>query len=451
MIALVLLVSCVVSYAEKSMINIRQWQTENGAKVLHVYLPEIPMVDVNIVFAAGSARDDSQFGLARLTNKMLNEGTIKRSASEVAEAFEKIGAIYSSSTGMDQARISLRSLTDGKYLQPALATFAEVLTQPEFPEKNFARVKSETLTAIQESKQNPSVLASEMFYKLVYGDYPYGHSSLGDADNVKATSIEAVKNFYKEYYTAANAVVVIVGDVKHDQAEQIANQVMADLPKGKKAKALPPPTYHPGPRLKQIRFPSSQTYIRIGNLGTKYNDPLNYALDVGNYILGGKPLISRLFMEVREKNGLTYNISSGFSLHQEAGTFTIGLQTRNDSAKKAIDLSNQVLNTFMSKGPTNEEVKKAKQGIIDSFPSNISSNAKILNIVATIGFYDLPLDYLDTYRDKISAITVDDINTAFNKIVKPQQLITVSVGASSQTQADEAIKVSSASMLPISW
>ena len=105
----------------------------------------------------------------------------------------------------------------------------------------------------------------------------------------------------------------------------------------------------------------------------------------------------------------------------------------------------------MSKGPTNEEVKKAKQGIIDSFPSNISSNAKILNIVATIGFYDLPLDYLDTYRDKISAITVDDINTAFNKIVKPQQLITVSVGASSQTQADEAIKVSSASMLPISW
>lgn len=442
---------CTVAVAAKPVVDIKQWQTENGAKVMHVYLPEIPMVDISVVFAGGSARDGGNYGIAYLTSNMLNEGTVKKSASEVAEAFEKVGAGFGASAGLDKATVSLRSLTDNKYLQPALSNFAEVLTQPDFPAKNFDRVKSETLTAIQETKQNPAQIANEAYYKLVYGDYPYGHPVFGNETSIKESSIDDIKRFYKKYYVASNALIVIVGNVKRDQAEQIANQIITELPKGKKAQPLQSPAYHAGPRNKQIRFPSSQTYIRIGNLGTKYNDPLNFALDVGNYILGGKPLVSRLFTEVREKNGLTYNVHSGFTLHQETGTFTIGLQTRNDSAKKAIDLSTEVLNKFMSQGPTAEEVKKAKQGIIDSFPSNISSNSRILGAVTSIGFYDLPINYLDTYRDKISAISVKEINSAFKKVVKPQQLITVTVGASSKTQAKEAIKVSEASMLPVSW
>ena len=450
-IGLMATVFCSMSFAANPVVDIKQWKTENGAKVLHVYLPEIAMVDINVAFAAGSARDGNNYGIAHLTNTMLNEGTVKHSASEVAESFEKVGAKFYTQASVDNATLALRSLTDNKYLQPALTNFAEVLAQPDFPKNNFSRVKNETLTAIQESKQNPSQVASETFYELVYGDYPYGHPVIGTESNIKEIELNDIKKFYQKYYVAANAVIVIVGNIKRDQAELIANQIMTDLPKGKKAEALPPPGYQAGPRHKQIQFPSSQTYIRIGNLGTKYNDPINFALDVGNYILGGKPLVSRLFTEVREKNGLTYNIHSGFNLFQETGTFAIGLQTRNDTTNKAIDLSNQVLDEFMKSGPSKAEVDKAKQGIIDSFPNNISNNSKILSAVTTIGFYDLPLDYLDTYRDNISAVTVKDINQAFNKVINPKQLITVTVGASNKTQTREAIVTAENKMLPVSW
>lgn len=450
-IRLLLLFSFTTTYAAPKVLDIQQWQTENGVKVMYVYLPDIPMVDIRILFTAGSSRDDEHYGIAQLTNAMLKEGTKKHSASEIAESFERVGAHFSTITDLDQASLNLRSLTDTRYLQPALAMLAEVIAEPEFPEDNFQRVKNETLTAIQENQQNPAQVANETFLRLVYGEHPYGHPILGNPTTIKELTVDQMKHFYKKFYVGSNALIAIVGNVKRDQAEKIANQLLTELPKGKKTLPLPPATYHAGPRTKQIYFPSSQTFIRIGSLGTKYNDPLNYALDVGNYTLGGKPLISHLFNEVREKRGLSYNIQSNFLSHQETGTFAISTSTRNDSAKKAIDLSTEILKDFIEKGPTLDEVKKAKQGIIDSFPSSISNNVKVLNAIVTIGFYDLPIDFLDTYQEKISTVSIADIKAAFKKVLKPEQLITVSVGGSSKARAHDPIQLTESKMTPIIW
>jgi len=226
---------CVMNASAKPVVDIKQWQTENGAKVMHVYLPEISMVDIDVIFSAGSARDANNYGLAYLTNQMLNEGTVKQSASEVAESFEKIGAKFSTAISKDQAHVFLRSLTDGKYLSPAIANFTDVIIHPDFPKINFERVKNESLTAIQESKQNPSIVADEAYHQLVYGKHPYAHPSIGNEQSIQQTTIENIRKFYQQYYVAENALIVIVGNLKRDQAERISNQIIAELPKGKKA------------------------------------------------------------------------------------------------------------------------------------------------------------------------------------------------------------------------
>ena len=437
---------------QAAILDIQTWQTENGAKVMYVYLPEIPMVDIRIVFGAGSARDDNHHpGIAYLTNQMLNEGSVHHSALQLAETFETVGAKFMTGAGLDYASVNLRSLTDSRYLQPALAGLAEIVAHPDFPESALHRVKNETLTAIQVNKQNPAAVADELFYQSVYADHPYGHPILGYDHSIQALTLDHIKKFYKKYYVAANALIVIIGDVKRDLAEQIANQIITELPKGQKAPPLPAPIQHDGHHNKQLSFPASQTYIRIGSLATDYHDPINDALQVGNYILGGKPLISRLFTIVRGEHGLSYNIASSFTPYASPGIFIIGLQTRNNTAKQAIDLSIAVLNQFMQQGPSADEVKKAKQGIIDSFLNHISSNANILDIITTIGFYELPLNYLDTYQERIAAITVADINAAFKKVINPSQLWTVTVGGFNKISSDTHVKTTNISMLPVVW
>ena len=250
---------------------------------------------------AGSARDGAQYGIANFTNALLDEGTTSQTANEIAENFEKVGAIFSLNTDLDKASINLRTLNDKKFLQPALTNLSEVISHPAFPERSFNRVKNEILTLIDRQKSSPSTIASNAFYQLIYGNQPYGHPIIGTEDTIKKIQITELKNFYKQYYVANNAIIGIVGDISRDEAKSIANQLVHDLPSGTQANALASPIYQPNTKQKHIQYPSTQTYIRIGEFGTKYNSPYKFQLLVGNYILGGKPLSSRLFKQVRER------------------------------------------------------------------------------------------------------------------------------------------------------
>ncbi len=438
----------------KSVVNIDQWKTNNGAKVLYVNIPELPMVDISIVFSAGSARDSEKFGIANLTNSLLEEGTDNQSADEIAENFEKVGAIFSLGTSLDKASINLRSLNDDKFLQPALSNMADIITYANFPERNFKRVKNEILTQIDNQKSSPATIASNAFYKLVYGNHPYGHPLIGNEHTIKQIKITDVKNFYKQYYVANNAIIGIVGNVNKEMAKNIADQLVGHLPAGSQAKALAAPKYQPTTMQKHIAYPATQTYIRIGEFGTKYDNPYKFPLLVGNYILGGAPLNSRLFKQVREEKGLSYNVSSRFLPMQETGPFLISLLTRNDHAKQAIDVSYHVIDNFLRTGPSEEEVENAKKGIIDNFPTLLQSNMDILNTVMNIGFYQLPLDYLDTYGEKVSKVTREEIIQAFKTIVRPKQLVTVTVGPEKETKKSsnkQGQALAENQMIPVSW
>ena len=243
---------------------------------------------------------------------MIGEGAQNLSADEIAQLFDSLGAQFDSSCSRDMATVSLRTLTDPKLLQPALKTFTQVLTQPNFGTKNFARVKNQLLQALLEEQQTPSSLADDAFFSAIYGDYPYAHYPLGTKDTLKRFTPNSLVTFFRQHYVGSNATVVIVGDVEQAQAAKIAKQVVGGLPKGRAIAAIPEPVYHPLTKNININYPSTQTYIRIGEIGVNRNTPGYFPLYVGNYVLGGGVLVSRLFKEVRDQRGLTYNVSSSF-------------------------------------------------------------------------------------------------------------------------------------------
>jgi zinc protease len=178
-----------------------------------------------------------------------------------------------------------------------------------------------------------------------------------------------------------------------------------------------------------LEHPASQAHIHIGLPAIERGNPDFFPLIVGNYTLGGGGFVSRLMKEVRDKRGYAYSVYSYFAPLKQTGPFQIGLQTKRSQAKEAIAVSRDVLAGFLRDGPSDEELAAAKANLTGSFPLRLDSNKKILDNVAVIGFYGLPLDYLDNYQEKVRAVTVDDVKRAFSRYVRPADLMTVTVAA----------------------
>ncbi len=408
--------------------RIQQWHTDNGAKVLYVHAPQLPMVDVQIVFDAGSARDGRQPGLARLVNTMLSKGAGDWDTDALAERFDSIGAVFSTSAMRDTASLSLRSLTDKPLLDKALLTLKTVLGQPRFEAAELERMRRQTLIALEARQQSPAAIAEEAFYKALYGAHPYASLPLGTEASIKALTKKDLRAFYRRYYVAANALVAIVGDVDREQAQRIAADLLQDLPRGQPAPALPPV-----PELKQARtvtksHPSTQTHVLVGQPGVYRGDPDYFPLYVGNHILGGSGFGSRIMKEIREQRGLAYSSYSYFIPMRRSGPFQMGLQTGNGQRDEALALLNKILRDFIEEGPTQAEMQHAIKNITGGFPLRIDSNKDIIGYIVMIGFYDLPLDYLETFNTKIEAVTAEQVRDAFRRRIHPDRLVTVLVG-----------------------
>ena len=430
---LYLLLIPVVSVAGPSIQN---WTTSNGARVYFLPAPDLPMVDIHIVFDAGSARDHQQPGLALLTNNLLDAGSGDLDADQIATRFEQVGAVYSNDTHRDMAVIELRSLTDAGLLNPAVQMAAQILSNPSFPQAGFERERQRQLVSVQERQQSPGDIASDAFMAAIYQGHPYGTPTEGTRDSLNRIQRSDVIDFYQRYYVGRNATVAIVGALDRAAAEQLAWALIKDLKEGRAAPVLPPitpqqtATDNPSgtrPAI-SIEYPSSQTHILIGQPGMSRDDPDYFPLYVGNHVLGGSGLVSRISEEIREKRGLSYSAYSYFTPMREQGPFTIGLQTRNEKAAEALQVARETVQQFIDDGPTAKELEESKQNITGGFPLRLSSNSKLVGMLAMIGFYRLPLDYLDTFTRKVDAVTVEDIREAFGHRLQPSQMITVMVG-----------------------
>ncbi len=405
--------------------QIQHWVAPTGAKVYLVASRDLPILDVQIDFVAGGARSPAdKSGVASLTASLLEAGAGDLDEERISARLVDLGAHLSSSSDSDKAGMNLRTLSSAEEKTGALALMRAVLSAPTFPEAVLAREKTRTIESLKEADTRPDAIAGKRFVAALYPGHPYGN--VATPESVARITRDDLVNFHKTYYTARAAVVSIIGDVSKSEAEAIAVQLTEVLPAGEPVAALPAVTLPQRDTIK-IAHPAAQSHIHIGLPAVSRTDPDYFALLVGNYTLGGGGFVSRLMKEVREKRGYAYSVYSYFAPRVLPGPFEIGLQTKREQAQDALKVVDDVLTKFLEEGPTAQELAAAQKNLMDGQALRIDSNAKLLGYLSLIGFYGLPLDYLDQFPRKIGAITRDDVKAAFRRHVKPENLVTVIV------------------------
>jgi len=427
------LLLCGVTFFSASALatpHIQNWQSASGARVLFVEDHNLPMLDVAVDFAAGSAFDTAEkSGVAGMTFGLLDLGAEGLSEDDISRKMADLGAQMGGRFETDRAGMTLRTLSSAAERDQALDIMARVLQHPLFPESVLGREKTRLIAGLKEAETKPESIADKAFNKAVFGTHPYGLRASGEVETVDKIQRADLEEFYRAHYAAKGAVVAIMGDVTRAEAEAIAQKLTAELPPGGASTKVAPVTMQIAASEQRIPHPATQSHILIGVPGMARNDPDYFPLYVGNYILGGGGFVSRLMDEVREKRGLAYSIYSYFMPMQQPGAFQLGLQTKKEQADEALQLTRATLSKFIAQGPTEKELKAAKDNIIGGFPMRIDSNKKIVDYLSVIGFYNLPLSYLDDFVGKVNKVTVAQIRDAFKRHVNPEAMATVIVGA----------------------
>jgi zinc protease len=408
--------------------TIQHWKTDNGASVYFVPTDGLPILDAQLVFDAGSARDANKNGVAALTSALLDQGAAGQSAQQIAEKLESVGAQMGVSTSRDFTSISYRSLTDNTALKTSWAVLNDVLNKPDFPDVDFNREKERTLLGIKRRQESPATLAQLALYREIYNNHPYANAIQGVEETVSVLKVGDLKQFYQQYYVAKNLTVVLVGGVTKEQAKMVVHKLVGRLPAGEKASLLPEVSLQEEGKTIHQEYPSQQTHLMYSLPVLKQNDADYFPLYVGNHILGGSGFSSRIVKEIREERGLAYSAYSYFHPMRQKGPFLMGLQTRNEKVKEASTAVKQTLETFIQNGPTEEELTAAKKNIMGGFALKLDSNKKLLANVVGIVTSGVPLDYLNSYTQKVAAVTQEQITQAFQRRVIMSSMVMVTVG-----------------------
>jgi zinc protease len=412
----------------RAVLPIEHWTAPSGARVYFVHAPSIPMLDVSIAFDAGGRYGaPDRVGVASLTNAMLAKGVPGLDEAAIAERFASVGAQRGGGAGDDRATVSLRTLVSEPERSTALGLLERLLAEPTFPAEVLAREKERVIQSLREALTKPETIARHAFGAALYPGHPYGRHAT--PETVAAVTREDLRAFHRAHYGASRAVVAMIGAVSRAQAEEIAQRLTARLPAGSAPPALPEPAPLAQASERWIEHPASQSHILVGTPAIAWGDPDQFALLVGNYVLGGGGFVSRLYDQVREKRGLAYSVYSYFAPSLQRGPFTIGLQTKKEQTGLALQVVRDTLGRFLADGPSEQELAAAKANLVGGFPLRIDSNAKILDNLVTIGWYRLPLDWLERWPQRVEAVTAQQVREAFARHVRADALATVVVGA----------------------
>lgn len=409
-------------------IEIQSWQTKEGARVMFVESNQLPILDVQITFDAGSARDGEYWGLASFTSDLFGVETQRHNEDEFSEAFNALGAQFSSSVNRDSATVSLRTLTRPEIQSKAISLVEEALAEAKFEQAIFNRERQRLLTGLKQKAVKPQVIASELLWQNIYGDHPYAHPVEGDEQTLPKLTLSQIQQFYQAHYTAKNAVIAIVGKVSKAEAQKIAGRLSSAMPTSdKRLEPISAPKALEKSVLAKQDFSSTQTYYHLAQLGIERGNRDYVPLFVGNHLFGGSGFGSYLMEEVREKRGLVYSVYSYFAPMKQSGPFIIGLSTKNSSALEAQKVVEETLENFLNDFDE-EKFQATKDNLIGGWPLRFDANSKIIGYLSMIGFYDLPMDYLDWFPKAVEKVTKEDVLNAWRKHIHPQKMLTVMVG-----------------------
>ena len=404
---------------------------DNGIILLTSEQRALPMVSIELLIDAGSRHDlPNQEGLANLTARLLTYGTQRRTALEISDALDFVGARLSAGCGEDLANVSMTVLK--KDLGTGLELLAEILTGANFPQAEIDRQKQSIVASIRAREESPGDIAQRRFAAALYPQSPYGRPVEGNEASVKALEQKSLKAFYERYYRPNRTIVSIVGDISHQEIARALNEAFRSWQKGDPAADPVPPAKTGSAETIRIQKDLTQANIVLGHDGVGRENPDYYAIQVMNYILGGGGFSSRTLDSIRNERGLAYSVYSYFSAEKGHGTFELVMQTKNETALEAIRIVNAEIRRMREELVTEEELKDAKDYLIGSFPLRLDTNRKVANFWAQVEYFQLGLDYPNRYPDFIQRVTREDVLRVAQKYLKPEKLITVIVANQKQ-------------------
>ncbi|CAN5693423.1 pitrilysin family protein [soil metagenome] len=413
-----------------SLPAVEKKKLSNGLEVWMVRQPELPLVSMNLVLNTGGAANPAgKEGLSSVTANLLETGTKTRSAVEIANQLQSIGANFGAGSSWDQTNVSLQTLT--RNLDKALDIYADVINNPLFPADEFETQRKRTLVGFEQLKDNPNAISNIAYNALLYGkNHPYGKSLSGNKDSITNLKRDDVVKFYDTYYRPNNAALIVVGDVDAKTLLPKLEKAFAGWKAGDvSAITTPEAENFDAAGIYIVDKPgAAQSVISIGQIGVARDNPDYFPLQVMNSILGGQ-FSARVNMNLREDKGYTYGARSGFAFRRGAGPFSASADVKTAVTKESVMEFMKELNGIRGSIPvTKAELEYNKQSIIRRFPRTVETVGQISGALTDLYVYDLPATYYNDYIQKVNAVTVEDINRVANKYLTPEKMAIVIVG-----------------------
>jgi zinc protease len=393
----------------------------NGLKILYVKDPSLPRISFHMMVMSGSAQDPAgASGLAEMTSSLLEQGTAKRSALQVADDFAQLGSSFGDSASNDYVMMTTAGLSE--YKEKLLALYAEVILSPAFAAGEVERKRSQILAELAQLQDQPTEYASILFDHELFGKHPYANPVVGSIPDVKSISrSQIIKNYFANY-RPNNAMLAIAGNFDA-QFQALVEKTFSSWASGPVEKSkFDAPIAGSQMDVKLFTKPGlQQTQIRVGQLGISRTDPDFLKLRLANIILGGA-FASRLNQRVRDDLGLTYSIHSQFDAKKDTGSFEISTFARNEKVGEAIANTLQVTKQFQKEGATAKELEAAKALLVGQFPAAIETVDRLAVNLLTLRLYGVPDSYLTDFFKNVNAVGLDEMNKAVRQHFTPDQM-----------------------------
>jgi zinc protease len=400
----------------------------NGLTLILSERRGLPVVAANLVLRTGSDVNPlDKPGVANFVAAMLDEGTAKRNALQIADDVSRLGASLNTSSSMDATTISARSLT--KNFPATLDLVADVTLNPSFPAEEIERQRASRLAGLVQQRDNPAQVAAQVTAAALYGTkHPYGYSEVGTEASVKSIMRDDMAAFWKQNFVPNNAALVVAGDISMNELRSLAEKSFGVWQRGTPAQpALGAPTTTPA-RIVVVDKPGSpQTQVRVAGIGAARSTPDFRPMQVMNIALGGL-FSSRINMNLREEHGYTYGASSQFSFRRAPGPFQVASGIRTDVTGPAISEIFKEVRGMVERPLTDDELKKAKDSLSNSLPGAFESSANAVNNFSNVFIYDLGLDYYSRYAEQVNAVTPEQTLAVARKYLVPSAMVVVAVG-----------------------
>lgn len=413
----------------------QEFRLANGLKVILVKRHDLPLVQMQVVFRAGRLYEPAgKAGIADVTATLMTKGTASRSATEIAEAIDFVGGSLNVGSDTDMAVASLAVVK--KDLGTGLELLGDVLSQPAFSPLELERVRQQAIARLQSSLDDADSVLGAAYDRAIFGQHPYGRTNLGTISSLSALTREDVVAYHQARYRPDGAFAVIVGDVTRAEVEDRVGKALANW-KGQVSGAEPPQIPAPvkGKHVTLIDMDVNQSYVMWGNQSFKRNDPEYYATTLMLSILGGG-MNSRLFSEVRDRQGLAYGVWSSNRMDLTSGTVMVGLQTKTASTKQALVSIQHEMARMAKDGVTPKELADAKSSMLGYFPMQLESNPDLARMLTRIEFYGLGADYLTRFAERISAVDQAAIRRAAQKYLPSGDYALVLVAPAKQIESE---------------